>query len=248
VQSAEDPSPSPRARPLAIVVPLKDEQEGVPALVAELDAVARELRGVASCELVFVDDGSVDGTALLLGKLLAGRADARIVRHPENLGVAAAIRTGLLAAKADVVASIDADLSYDPREIASMLPLLEGADLVTASPYHPQGSVRGVPPWRLLLSHTLSRCYRALLRHPVHTWTSCFRLYRRSAFVDLPLENPGFLGIAEWLVRLLRRGGRVVEHPCRLGSRVSGQSKLRVLRTVRGHVGLLWRVLFGRIT
>ena len=64
---------------------------------------------------------------------------------------------------------------------------------------------------------------------------------------DLPLANPGFLGTAELLVRVLRRGGRVVEHPCVLEARLFGLSKMRVLRTIRGHLGLLWRVLRRQI-
>jgi dolichol-phosphate mannosyltransferase len=146
------------------------------------------------------------------------------------------------------VASIDADLSYDPRELVHMLPLLATADVVTASPYHPAGGVKNVPRWRLSLSRTLSWLYRRLLRQDVHTWTACFRLYRRAAVVDLPQQYPGFLGTAELLVRVLRRGGRVVEHPCVLGVRRFGVSKLRVLRTIRDHLGLLWQVARGRIS
>jgi dolichol-phosphate mannosyltransferase len=246
--SASDPRPATGVQRLAIVVPLKDEEEGVPSLVAALDAVAHDLRNIATCEFVFVDDGSVDRTAALLEEHLGGRAGARIVQHERNLGLAAAIRTGILATDAEVVASIDADLSYDPREIAHMLPLLADADLVTASPYHPAGSVLGVPAWRLFLSRTLSRCYRLLLHRPVHTWTSCFRLYRRSAVSQLPLDNPGFLGTAEWLVRLLRRGGCVREHPCELRTRRFGVSKMRTLRTIAGHLRLLWRVLLRRVS
>jgi hypothetical protein len=132
-------------------------------------------------------------------------------------------------------------------ELQHMLPLLANADVVTASPYHQNGGVQNVPGWRLLLSRTLSCCYRLLLRCPIRTWTSCFRVYRRSAVADLPLANPGFLGTAELLVRVLRRGGRVVEHPCVLEARLFGVSKMRVLRTIRGHLGLLWRVLWRRI-
>ena len=236
---------------VAIVVPLKDEALGVPSLVAALDDLAAHLRTVAAaeCELVLVDDGSTDGTGELLRTRLAGRRDARVVVHETNQGLSAAIRTGILATDAEVVASIDGDLSYDPREIAPMLALLtsERADVVTASPYHPRGSVRGVPAWRLLLSKTLSRCYRILLRRPIHTWTACFRVYRRAAVVDLPLENPRFLGTAELLVRVLRRGGVVREHPCELGVRSFGQSKMKVLRTIAGHVRLLANVALGRI-
>lgn len=232
---------------LAIVVPLKDEADGVPSLLAGLDALASELHALAICEVVFVDDGSTDATASLLAAAVATRPHARLVRHEHNRGIAAAIRTGLLATDAPFVASIDADLSYDPREIVRMLPLLASADVVTASPYHPAGGVENVPGWRLCLSRTLSWLYRRLLQKDVHTWTACFRLYRREAVVDLPQEYPGFLGTAELLVRVLRRGGRVVEHPCVLGVRRFGVSKLRVLRTIRDHLGLLWQVARGRI-
>jgi dolichol-phosphate mannosyltransferase len=232
---------------LAIVVPLKDEEAGVPALLLGLAALGARLAGQATCEFVFVDDGSTDRTWAVLHERLAGRTDVRLVQHAQNQGLAAAIRTGVLATDAPIVASIDSDLTYDPAEIAPMLLLLDGADVVTASPYHPRGSVRGVPPWRLLLSRTLSRCYRLLLRRPVHTWTACFRVYRRAAVVDLPLANPGFLGTAELLVRVLRRGGVVREHPCELATRRFGQSKMRILRTIAGHVRLLANVALGRI-
>lgn len=244
-----DAAPNPPAAPprLAVVVPLKDEADGVPSLLAALDRLVVELAPVAACEFVFVDDGSTDSTAALLTAALAERPHARLVRHDHNRGLSAAIRTGLLATDAPCVASIDADLSYDPRELARMLPLLDGADVVTASPYHPAGGVRSVPRWRLFLSRTLSACYRRLLRRDLHTWTACFRVYRRAAVVDLPQQYAGFLGTAELLVRVLRRGGRVVEHPCVLDVRKFGQSKMRVLRTVRQHLGLLWQVAVGRI-
>lgn len=161
------------------------------------------------------------------------------MRHECNRGVAAAIRTGMLATTADWVASIDGDLSYDPMELRAMLPLLANADIVTASPYHSEGSVRNVPEWRLFLSRTLSRAYRVLLRSKIATWTSCFRVYRRQSVVHLPIKNSGFLGTAELLVRVLRRGGRVVEHPCVLEARLLGFSKMRVLNVVLGHMRLL---------
>jgi dolichol-phosphate mannosyltransferase len=233
-------------RRLAIVVPMMNEQEGLPHLLAALDALPRELPGIA-LEFVLVDDGSTDATWAELQRLTAGRADVRLARHERNAGVSAAIRTGILATDAPFVASIDADLTYDPRELAAMLRLADGADLVTASPYHPDGAVAGVPRWRLFLSRSLSRGYRLLTGSTVHTWTSCCRIYRRASVADLPLDYPGFLGQAEWLVRVQRRGGGVREHPCTLSTRRYGLSKMRVLRTILGHLGLLWRVLWRQV-
>lgn len=251
---APAPLPAPAAPPpaappprLALVVPLKDEADGIASLATELAVVREQLADVATVELVLVDDGSTDATWPLLGQHFGGQTGVQLVRHDQNRGVAAAIRTGILATDAPLCASIDGDLSYDPLELRAMLPLLAAAEVVTASPYHRRGAVRNVPGWRLWLSRSLSVAYRLLLRRPLHTWTSCFRVYRRAAVADLPLANPGFLGTAELLVRVLRRGGTVAEHPCVLEARLFGGSKLRVLRTVAGHLRLLLQVACGRI-
>jgi hypothetical protein len=111
---------------------------------------------------------------------------------------------------------MDCDCTYDPHELAKMIPLLaDGVDMVTASPYHEQGAVRNVPEWRLALSKTLSRCYRVVLHQRLATYTSCFRVYRRSALTGLTLRHEGFLGVAEMLGRLDLRGSRIVEYPAR---------------------------------
>ena len=229
---------------LCVVVPLKDEERAVPGLLLELRALADDLADAARVEYVLVDDGSDDRTWELLQQGVGSLPRSRAVRHDRNLGVAAAIRTGVLATDSPFVASIDGDLSYDPRELRPMLALLrQGADLVTASPYHPAGGVRNVPGWRLLLSRGLSLGYRVLMASPIRTWTSCCRVYRREAVAALPLANPRFLGTAEWLVRVLRRGGTVAEHPCVLEARLVGVSKMRTLRTIAGHLRLLAEVL-----
>ena len=120
--------------------------------------------------------------------------------------------------------------------------MIEAADVVTASPYHPDGAVKNVPEWRLFLSKTLSRVYRLLLRRRVYTWTACFRVYRRNAVLHLPQDAHGQLGGPQEPRIVLRRGGVVVEHPCTLEARLLGFSKMRVLRVVAGHLGLLARV------
>jgi hypothetical protein len=88
-----------------------------------------------------------------------------------------------------------------------------------------------------------------VLRQRLHTYTSCFRVYRRRALADLTLREEGFLGIAEMLARLDLQGSTVVEHPTTLEVRLLGHSKMKVLRSVAGHLRLLARLaalrLFG---
>ena len=120
-----------------------------------------------------------------------------------------------------------------------MIPMLDHADLVTASPYHPQGHVFNVPPWRLFLSKTLSRLYSASLGDRIHTYTSCCRVYRKSSVDRIELRNPGFLGVAELLIQAKLAGARIVEHPATLESRLFGESKMKIVRTILAHLGLL---------
>lgn len=232
---------------VSVIVPMFDEEENVAFLLRSLDALRDAGRGRHEFEFVLVDDRSRDGTWTALQRACAGRADVRLVRHDVNRGVAAAIRTGCLAATHEVVASIDCDGSYDPLVLLEMIPMLDGADLVTASPYHRDGRVANVPAWRLCLSRGLSLLYRIALRRRIATWTSCCRVMRKSLVAQLPLERGGFLGIAETLIRVVRRGGVVVERPATLSSRIFGFSKMKTLRTVRGHLGLLLAATTGRV-
>ena len=156
------------------------------------------------------------------------------------MGLARTIETGIRHAETPVVCSIDCDCTYDPHELGRMIPLLtDGVDLVTASPYHPQGSVRNVPFWRIFLSKSLSKLYRVVLRQKLHTYTSCFRVYRRETALGISVERGGFFGVTEMLGRLDLQGRRIVECPATLDVRVLGRSKMKILLTIMGHLSLL---------
>jgi dolichol-phosphate mannosyltransferase len=238
-----------RLRGVSVIVPLFNERECVDSLVRTLSQLETLHAASYDCEFLLVNDGSTDDTAPLLRAAILGRANYRVIDHGANRGIAAAIQTGLQYAQHEIAASIDCDGSYDLALIAEMIPRLEsGVDLVTASPYHPLGRVENVPPWRLRLSRSASRLYAIACGQPLACYTSCFRVYRRSAVADLSLENAGFVGVAELLCKVAARGGRVVEHPAVLRSRVAGQSKMRIMRTASSHLRLLGRLLVRRIS
>jgi dolichol-phosphate mannosyltransferase len=81
--------------------------------------------------------------------------------------------------------------------------------------------------------------YSVLLGKSISTYTSCFRVYRKSAVEGLRVEHGGFLGVAEILIRLRLAGGRIVEYPNTLESRLFGESKMKIARTIWSHLGLL---------
>lgn len=230
--------------PVTLVIPLYNEEANVPYLYGNLVDLKRRLEKRFRIHFLLVDDASTDATVERLRARFADFPDLRIIRHAANGGVAAAILTGVKDATTEIVASIDCDCSYDPGELDEMIPMIESADLVTASPYHPRGTVFNVPPWRLFLSRTLSSWYSMLLGSAIHTYTSCFRVYRKSAIENVPIKHGGFLGVAEMLIRLRLKGGCIVEFPTTLESRLFGESKMKIVRTIFSHLGLL-RELVG---
>jgi glycosyltransferase involved in cell wall biosynthesis len=232
---------------ITIIVPCFNEELGLANLHARLLAVKQSLGQLYSVSTILVDDGSNDQTWELMQTYFGADPDCVLLRQPQNLGLAAAILRGIRTAKTEVVCSIDSDCTYDPEELHKLLPLLTAdVDLVTGSPYHPLGEVRDVPQWRVVLSKTASSLYRRVLKHKLYTYTSCFRVYRRSAILNLDLRQNGFLGIAELLGKLELRGSKIVECPTTLGVRVQGVSKLRTARVMVGHIFLLGRLLAHR--
>ncbi len=237
-------------RPAAtLVIPCYNEESTLPYLHRTMQSLRHELSRQWDLKILFVDDCSKDNTYEVLQSLFGDDSDIGILRHETNKGVSAAILTGINAAQTEIIASIDADCSYDPHELTNMLPrLTRDVAMVTASPYHRDGKVNNVPSWRLVLSHTLSCMYRILLGQKLATWTSCFRIYRKQQIVDLPLVENGFLGTAELAAQLSLHGRKIVEHPATLEVRLFGFSKMKTVRTILAHLRLLSKVVARKLS
>ncbi len=232
------------AHDYTLVVPCYQEEEALPGLQPVLAALpAREIVGV--------DDGSTDGTARLLDALARADARVRIVTHPRNRGVGAAMRSGLQAARCEVVVVYDADRGYAPEHVQRLVEAVcAGADVATASPLAAAGSMEGVPAWRRALTRAAAACYRTVLgrrARGVRTFTCAFRAYGpRARSCCLPAAR-GFPAAAEMLGRALLAGLRVEEVPAALRPRTEGRSKMRVGRALLGHAAALGRLLVLRL-
>ncbi len=229
---------------VTIAVPCYNEELAINYLANTLRQFDKDYSPQFELHYVFVDDGSTDKTFQMLHDVFGSNPRTKVVQHPKNCGVAAATMTGLKNAATETVCVIDCDCSYAPEQLIDMIPMLsDGVDMVTASPYHAKGAVLNVPEWRLFLSKGLSRLYRMVLRHKLATYTACFRVYRRSRIVDIKIENPGYFGITEILVKLDQKGGGIVEYPAVLESRLLGHSKMKIVKTIFGHLGLIAEAL-----
>src|SRR5215472_9908257 len=105
---------------LSVVVPVKDEAENVAPLAREIAAaVATE-----NAEIIFIDDGSRDGTTEALIALKSEIPALRVLQHARNLGQSRGIRTGVRAARSDIIVTLDGDGQNDPADIPKLLELL----------------------------------------------------------------------------------------------------------------------------
>ncbi|MDJ0975566.1 MAG: glycosyltransferase family 2 protein [Planctomycetota bacterium] len=218
---------------------------------AALAAFADVLPDIPAEEVVFVDDGSTDGTAAALAALAERDDRVRVETHEANRGVGAAMRTGIAATAGDVVVVYDVDRTYPLADARKLIDRLGGdADVVTATPYGVDGAWQDVPWFRRLLSGGAAWAYRVVLGRRakgISCMTCAFRAYQGELVRGLRFQSDGFPAAAEMLGRLLLAGARVVEVPSALSARTEGQSKMRVVRATLGHVGNLWRLFWARL-
>src|SRR5262249_2317252 len=209
--------------------------EGIPTLLARLETLAP-----LGWEFVFVDDGSRDATFATLLDAARSRPWMRVVRHGTNLGLGAALRTGFDRARGPIVCTMDSDCTYLPERLPELVGLIEqGADIATASPWHPDSLPveRNLP--RPGLSRAVSGLYRLLLGRDVYTFTCLHRAYRREVVDATRFRATGFAAVAELLLRGMLGGWRVREVPMQLGARRFGKSKLQIGNAIVAHLGLL---------
>ena len=242
---------------IRFVIPAYNEAENIPRLLADLAPVARNL----GARVIFVDDGSTDGTAEVI------REHARdlhfaIVTHTVNRGLGTAINTGIRAALGessddDAIVTLEADTTSDLGDLPKMLEKFEaGADIVLASVYAPGGEIIGVAGWRLAASKSVSNTFRYLggLRQ-IHTLSSLYRVYRagtlrRAAdtYGYLLVREPGFAANVELLLKLYNAGATVTEVPTVNDWRTrKGVSKMQLKPTVIAYGRLMAAHLVGRI-
>lgn len=119
---------------MSLIIPAFNESSRLAEGVRRLEAAASEGRvDLATCEVLFVDDGSIDNTAEVAEEIAAGLPLARVVRQPENRGKGAAVRAGVRSARGRRILFTDADLAIDPRQIPALLAGLELAPVAVGS-------------------------------------------------------------------------------------------------------------------
>ena len=184
---------------VSVVVPVRNEAGNIALLVAE---IAKALEGQWSFEVVYVDDGSTDGTEAELKRLMTQHAWLRRVRHRQSCGQSAAVRTGVAAARAPIVATLDGDGQNDPAFIPALVRALEAGNprvgLVAG-----QRVGRKSGGFKKLQSRIANAVRGAVLRDGTRDTGCGLKAFRRAVFLGLPY----FDGLHRFLPALIRREG-----------------------------------------
>jgi glycosyltransferase involved in cell wall biosynthesis len=248
---AKPPPLDPARVVVSVVIPCHDEIEALPALFAELRSLPRLLHP-SFPELVFIDDGSTDGTVHALQDFAAGVFfSCKVLGVAPCAGIGNAMREAAWLVAGDVVVTYDADRPYPLADAAKLVAALAaGHDVATASPYVEGGAaLDSIPRHRLLMSRAASFLYRLRLGRRaagIHTFTCGFRAWRKEAFLACLPSEDGFAATAEMLLIALRSGRRVAQVPSTLRPREAGASKMRPLAAALRHARLLVRGLEPR--
>ncbi|MEY2420758.1 MAG: hypothetical protein QOI95_825 [Acidimicrobiaceae bacterium] len=212
---------------LTVLTPAFNEEDVIERSCAEILGALPE-----DGELLVVDDGSDDATAKLLAAAAAADDRIRVVTHPNNRGLGAALSTGFALATGDVIVTMDADLSHPVALIDELVSACRDADAAFASRYVPGGGMHGVPWWRQAISRRANGILRRVLRFPMRDITTGYRAFRAEVVRGMPLESTGFEVQLEVSARLVAAGRKIVEVPLVLEQRAAGMSKMRYFRLV----------------
>ncbi len=225
----------------AIIVPTLQDADNIVPLVEQIEQTK-----VPFGEIIFVDDGSTDGTRERIRALTTAHRVRLIERNGAEGGLAGAIIAGANAASADVFVVMDADLSHPPEKIPALLHpvLMNEADLVIGSRYIPGGATPGWPVWRRFLSRVASALAYPLTG--VHDSMGGFFAIRRECLLRFANQAAGFKIVFETIVRG-RKTLRVSEVPIVFRDRARGMSKMSLAHAVRFAVAWL-RAIGRRIT
>jgi dolichol-phosphate mannosyltransferase len=210
--------------PFSLLVAVMDEEDNIKPVLREVAAALKE-RDPASYEIVFVDDGSRDNTVRELLSLRSELPMLRIVRHDRNFGKSTALRTGFLAARKEVVVTMDGDGQNDPRDILRLVAPFQGGDpmlgLVAGQRIRRADTVR-----KQLASRWANKLRQAMLKDGARDSVCGLKAIRRDVFLQLPF----FDNMHRFLIALVIREGYrtelidVVDRP-----RAAGRSKYGVL-------------------
>ncbi len=215
---------------ISVVVPAYNEEGNLRVLIPRLIGVLENLGG--PFEVIFVDDGSFDGSPKVLRDMSLQHPFLRVFRLRENRGLSTALVAGMRRARGEIIATMDSDLQNDPADIPKLLEYLDRYDMATGWRRKREDS------WLKRVSSTIGNAVRnGLTGESIHDSASTLRVFKRECIQEIPVFN----GMHRFLSTLVKMEGyRIIEVPVSHHPRKFGESKYNIRnRMVRTFVDLL---------
>lgn len=243
-----------------VILPAYNEEKELPELIARIDDFM--LNNKIKYRVIVINDGSSDQTALAIERCAQKYPSVAGVNFPENRGVGEVMRTAFKRAlefsedDEDVIVTMDADNTHDPKVIKMILKKIEeGYEVVVPSYFAPGGMIIGVPFYRFIFTIGANLLYHLLFYlRGLHEYTGFYRGYKvgplkaaMQKYQDKFIESHGFAAMAEILVKLRKIPLFIIEVPMILRYDLKGEkSKLKILPTIKEHLKVISRNLFKR--
>lgn len=232
---------------ISVVVPVHNEAENIEPLVNEITCA---LASAEAYEIVYVNDGSTDGTAAVLSGLAKQVKNLRVVTHEKACGQSTAVRTGVKIAQYPVVATLDGDGQNDPADIPKLFQRLAESQKAENQLWMVAGwrNKRHDSTWKLFSSKVANAVRSTLLGDNTPDTGCGLKVFYRDRFLDLPY----FDHMHRFLPALIiRSGGRVISEPVNHRARTQGVSKYGTLDRLWAGIidllGVMWLIRRGKI-
>jgi dolichol-phosphate mannosyltransferase len=215
---------------ISVVVPVYNEEGNLPVLIPKLVKV---LKGLGlSYEMIFVDDGSSDGSRKILKEMASQYPFLRVLRLRENRGLSTALVAGMREARGEKIVTLDSDLQNDPADIPRLLEYLDRYDMATGWRQKREDT------WLKKISSKIGNAVRNRLSGEAIRDSACtLRAFKKECVKEIPVFN----GMHRFLSTLVKMGGyRIIEVPVSHYPRKFGESKYNIRnRMVRSFIDLL---------
>ena len=215
---------------ISVVIPVYNEVENLPILVPKLLEVLRGLH--KTYEMIFVDDGSSDGSRRILKEMVSLHPSLRMIGFKENRGLSAALVAGMREARGEKIVTLDSDLQNDPADIPKLLGYLDQYDMATG------WRQKREDPWLKRISSKIANAVRNTLSGEKIQDSACtLRAFKRECIQDIWVFN----GMHRFLSTLVKmKGYRIIEVPVSHHLRRFGKSKYNIRnRMWRSFIDLL---------
>lgn len=217
-----------------VIIPLKNEESNIEALIDELDPVMHHLE--QPWELICINDGSTDATGIILSQLIRKKPYLRIISFPKNFGQSSAFDAGFKAARGEFIITLDGDRQNDPADIPKLVEHIKNYDLICGQ------RVKRRDPWHKRAISRLANYVRSRICKDGIQDTGCsLKIYRTACLRQIKLYE----GMHRFLPALFQiEGFTVIQIPVNHRERVAGTSKYnffnRSLNTVLDLFAVYW--------